>query len=923
MRFAVFRRLYRVSLWLLPGEFRRRHGAELERVFEQHLSEGYARSGWVGVATVWVRCIAEVLADRLVGTMQRLGYSRTRSAPAKGTPRQIRAPKAGKGDNMKNLLHDLGVTFRTLSRTPGFASVAVLTLALGIGANTAIFTLLDTVILSPLPFPEADRLIAVSHRGAGPGREDMGQTAAWHFTYQDENRSFEDLGMYGLGPLPVTGAGEPEAVPALFVTSGVFRALRVNPVIGRTFTNDDEGLDAPSLILLSHGYWQTRFGKDPGVIGQTLRVNGVASEIIGVMPSSIRSLGYDPAIIVLLQIDRSQLFVGNTGWDAVARLRDGVSIEQAAADIARMLPMAFEKFPGGPVIGTMREAQLAPLLQPLKDDIVGSASRLLWILMGGVGVVLLIACANVANLFLVRAEGKGVEMAVRTAMGASTTRIGWEYLKESLVLGVLGGMGGLVLAHIGIQLLVSTEFATLPRLADASLNPQALLFTLTVSLGSGLLFGLFPVLKHRRVELVSALKEGGSSGMSAREKNRTQNALAVIQMAFALVLLLASGLMLRTAQEISNVNPGFSGEDELLAFRLTPSQADVQGADNVAAAHEAIARRLAELPGVSGVAIANSMPMDGSGNVNPFYAEGVTPLDAPTGSRRHKWIGADYFETLRIPLLHGRPFFWSDIHDRMPVAIVSETLAREYWGSAEAAMGKLVAARPDPPRWYEVIGVAADVRENGMDQDPPVLVYWPQVTLAFWQGMSAEQPNTWRTMSYAVRSSRVGTADFLQAVKDAVWEVNPSLPVRNLRTFQELMTASVARTTFSIVLLGTAAGSALLLGIIGLYGVISYSVSQRTKELGMRMALGAPASAVKKMVLLQGLLLSAIGMALGLGLAFALTRLMTTLLYGVSPVDPLTFALVPTGLLIVVLLASYVPARRAAQVDPISALRQE
>jgi predicted permease len=923
VNFSASRRLYRILLWLLPGEFRRRNGAELEQVFEQHLTEVFGRSGWVGVVLVSGRCLFEILSDRFLTFFRRFARGRKRSCHASGSRQQKQPNKIGSGDVMKNSLHDLRVTFRTLSRAPGFAAVAILTLALGIGANTAIFTLLDAVILSPLPFPEADRLIDVSHRGVGPGLGDMGQTAAWHFTYQDENRSFEDLGMYGLRSQPVTGLGEPEAVPTLFLTSGVFRALRVNPVIGRAFTLEDEALDAPSLIMLSEGYWQTRFGQDPGVIGQTIEINGTATEIIGVMPSSLRSLGVDPSIFWLLQINRSQLFVGNTGWNGVARLRDGVTMEQAEADIERMLPMAFEKFPGGPVIDTMREAQLAPLLQPLKDDIVGSASRLLWILMGGVGVVLLIACANVANLFLVRAEGKGVEMAVRTAIGASAKRIGWEYLKESLVLGVLGGAGGLGLAHVGLRLLVSSDLGRFPRLSDASLNPQALLFTLIVSVGSGLLFGVFPVLKHRRIELVSALKEGGRSGMTARAKNRTQNALAVVQMALALVLLVASGLMLRSAQEIGNVNPGFSGEEELLSFQLTPSQADARGADNIAAAHEAIARRLAEMPGVTGVAIANSMPMDGTGNVNPFYAQDVTPTDAPSGSRRHKWIGADYFETLRIPLLFGRPFTWADIHDRMPVAIVSETLAREYWGSAEAAMGKMVAARPDPPRWYEVIGVAADVREFGMDQAPPVLVYWPQVTLAFWQGMDADQPNSWRSMSYAVRSSRVGTAEFLQGIKDAIWEVSANLPVRNLLTFPELMTASVARTTFSIILIGIAAGTALLLGIVGVYGVISYSVSQRGRELGMRMALGAPAATVKKMVLRQGFVLAAVGVAVGLGLAFGLTRLMTALLFGVDPVDPLTFTLVPVGLMTVVLLASYLPARKASKVDPMSALRQE
>jgi len=921
MSFGASRRLYRALLLVLPRDFRRRYGAEIERVFEQHLSESFQRSGLIGFAAVWARCVVEVFGDCVDMRFGNLVRPRSRSAGSSQNKNVHN--RVGIGDKMRNLFQDLRVSVRALRRAPGFAAVSIVTLSLGIGANTAIFALLETVILSPLPFPDADRLIAVSHRGFGPGDGDMGQTAAWHFTYEDENRSFENLGMFGSRAVPVTGAGEPEAVQTLFVTSGMFRALRVNPVLGRSLTREDEELEAPATVMLSRGYWQSRFGEDPSVVGQTLQVNGIATEIIGVLPSSIRSLGYDPAIIVPLQFDRSTLFVGNTGWDAVARLRDGVTMQQASADMVRMLPMAFEKFPGGPVIDTMREARIEPCLQSLKDDIVGSASGLLWILMGGVGVVLLIACANVANLFLVRAEGKGVEMAVRTAIGASASRISWEYLKESLVLGVLGGIGGIGLAHLGLELLVSTELANFPRLADAAINPQVLLFTLIVSVASGIMFGMFPVFKHLRIELVSALKEGGRSGTSGRERHRTQNALAVTQVAFALVLLVASGLMLRSAQEISNVNPGFAGEEELLAFRLTPSRADVRGTDEIAAAHEAIAHRIAEMPGVTGVAIANSMPMDGTGNSNPFYAEGVTPLDAPSGSRRHKWIGADYFETLRIPLLAGRPFTWADIHDRMPVAIVSETLATEYWGSPEAAMGKMVAARPDPPRWYEVIGVATDVRENGMDQEPPVLVYWPQVTLAFWQDMEADQANTWRSMSYAVRSSRAGTPDFLQGVKDAIWEVNANLPVRNLRAFKELMSASVVRTTFMILLLGIAAGTALLLGTIGLYGVISYSVSQRSRELGMRMALGAPVSTVKKMVVRQGLILSGVGIALGLGMAFGLTRLMTALLYGVDPVDPLTYAAVPAGLMLVVLLASYLPARRAAKVDPVSALRQE
>jgi len=829
--------------------------------------------------------------------------------------------KNGSWDWVLDRFRDLGLALRALGQRPLFTGVAVLVLALGIGASTAIFTLLDAVILSPLPFDEPDRLVAISHRGEGPGREDMGQTAAWHFTYEDENRVFVDLGMYRLGSVAVTGVGPPEAVPALYATGGVIRALRVSPVLGRSFIPEDEELGAPPTLLLSHSYWQNRFGGDAGVLGQTLRINGVSWEIVGVMPPSLRGLGYDPALVVPLRYDRSRLFVGNTGWDALARLRDGVTSQQASADMKRMLPMAFEKFPGGPVIDTMRKAKIAPSLQSLKDEVVGSVSGLLWVLMAGVGAVLLIACANVANLFLVRAEGKDSEMALRTALGASPTRIAWEYLKESLVLGALGGIGGLVLALAGLRVLLAMSPTEIPRLEEVSLSSTVLLFTSVVSLVSGLLFGAAPALRHCRRTLVDSLRQGHSWGMGGGRRGWAQNTLAVSQIALALLLLVASGLMFRTLDAVRSVDPGFHGPEELLALRLTLSDRMYPGVDKKATTHEEIARRLGEIPGVSSVALANAMPLDGSWNVNPFYAEGVTPLDEPSGSRSHKWLGAGYFETLGIPLLRGRAFTWHDIQNRAPVAVVSERLAREYWGSPQAAMGQRIAARPDPPRWYEVIGVAADVHELGLDQEPPVLVYWPQVTLAFWQDMAADEPNTWSTMGYAIRSPRVGTVGFEREVQDAIWSVDPELPVRNLRSLPLLIDRSMARTSFALVLLGIAAGVALLLGMTGVYGVISYSVSQRTGELGMRMVLGARSKDVTRMILWEATVLSATGVAIGLALSFGLTRLMAGLLFGVSPVDPVSFTSVASGLLAVALLASYLPARRAAAVDPVDAIR--
>ena len=819
---------------------------------------------------------------------------------------------------------DLRLAVRSLARRPLFSGVVVLVLALGIGATTAVFTLLDAVIISPLPFDAADRLVSVRHTAPGLGVQDAGQCAAWHYTYEDESRVFEDVGMFGPSLATIIVQGEPEAVRALRVTSGVLRALRMRPVVGRFFTPEDDVPEAPNLVLLGYGYWQTRFGGDPNVVGQTIQANSQTWEVIGVMPASLRSLGIDPALIFPFRFDRSTLFVGNIGFGGVARLRDGTTIDQASADVARMLPLAFEKFPGGPVAEFSERARFAPNIQPFRERLVGNVTNLLWILMAGVGLVLLIACANVANLFLVRADGKETDMAVRTAMGASRARIGWEYLKESLLLGMLGGLLGLALAYIGLNALVAAGPANLPRLDEVSLNGTVLLFTLMVSLGAGAFFGMFPVLRYGRAGLVDALKQGGRAGTAGRERHRVQNLLAVSQMAFTLVLLVASGLMVRSFLSLRNTDPGFNNPETVLTLSLRVPSSEAPDAVDVATTHERIGRRLAEIPGVTRVGLATSIPMGSGSNVNPLYVEGVEYTgDQATTIRRHKWLGAGYLETLQIPLLLGRTFTWQDIHDRIPAVLVSESLAREYWGSPEAAMGKRVAIRPEPIRWHEVIGVVSDVLDDGLGQTPPLMVYWPQVVLASWQGSTLDDVLAWRGMGYAIRSPRVGTTGFLEEVRNAVWEVSPNLPVRSLLPLEELMAQSIARTSFTLVLLGVAAGVALILGLIGVYGVISYAVSQRSKELGLRMALGAQASQVKRMVLRQSLILSGIGVSIGLVLAFGLTRVMAGLLFGVSPVDLVTFASVSVGLTGVALVASYLPARRAAAVDPMSALRAE
>ncbi len=831
--------------------------------------------------------------------------------------------KGGRWTPLADLVRDLRLGVRALAKRPLFTGTVTLVLALGIGASTAIFTLVNGIILSPLPFDDADRLVAVGHRALSREVGDAGQTAAWHFTYEDENRVFEDLGMYTVSSVTLTGGTQPEAVSALGVTSGVFRALRVSPALGRSFTPEDDDPEAPNAVLLSHRYWQTRFGAGSDVLGQTLRIDGQPFEIVGVMPPDLRSLGRDPAFFYPLRFRRSELFVGNIGYDAVARLRDGVTLEQAVDDMARMLPLAFEKFPGGPVADLMAEAQFVPDLRLLKDDLVGHVADLLWFLLAGVAVVLLIACANVANLFLVRAAGKDTEMVVRAAIGADRARIAWEYLKESLILGLLGGVGGLALAQAGLRLLVTSGPAELPRLEEVSLSLEVLLFTLGISLFAGSFFGMLPVLRHGRSE-VDALKHGGRGGTEGRGLTGVHNTLAVSQLALALVLLVASGLMIRSFLTLRNVDPGFRSPEKILTLRLRIPPGEIENRAEVASAHELIARRLEEISGVTSVGLSSELPMDGYENVNPLYLEGPGPPgDREPQSRRHKWIGEGYFETLQIPLLVGRTFSWQDVHNRVPGVLVSESLARQYWGSAKAALGQRIAARPEPPRWHEVIGVVGDVREDGMGQAVTDEVYWPQVTLAFWEGQPEDVVVTWRSMSYAIRSNRVGNPGLLEDVREAIWSVNPNLSLRNVESLSRLAAESMASTSFALMLLGVAAAVAFILGVVGVYGVISYAVSARKRELGIRVALGACRVDVMRMVLRQALILSLAGLAIGLAFAFGFTRLMAGLLFHISPVDPVTFAVVPAGLLAVALTASYLPARRAARADPMEALRAE
>ena len=810
---------------------------------------------------------------------------------------------------------------RRLVAAPLFTVVALLTLAIGIGANTAIFSVVKGVLLKPLPYDEPDRLVGVWHTAPGFGFDVLNSGPATYFTYLEEGRSFEESGLYTGGSVTITGLAEPERVDVLRVTYGVLPALRVRPVVGRTFNVRDDSPGTPETVVLSYAYWQRKFAGDPQAVGRRLMVDGAARDIIGVLPQSFRFRDDHPAVLLPLRFDRAKIFVGDFSYEGIARLKPGVTLAQANADVARMLPIMADKFPPPP--GFKREvflqARMGPRLHLFKEDVVGDVGKVLWVLMAAVGIVLFIACANVADLFLVRAEGRQQELAIRAALGAGWAKLARELLFESVALGILGGLLGLGLAFAGIDLLVWLAPANIPRLDDISIDPVVLLFTLGISILAGVLFGCIPVFKYAAAPVGTLLREGGRALSAGKGRLRARNVLVVVQVALALVLLISSGLMIRTFQALRKVYPGFTRPEQVLTLHISIPEGQVADAESVTRMHQQIGERIQQIPGVASVGLSSSITLDGNINNNPIFIEDFpTPSGQIPPMRRFKFISPGFSQTMGNRLVAGRDLTWADVYGDPTVLLISENLARKYWRDPARAVGRRVRETPQA-RWRQIVGVVGDIRDNGVDQPAPEAVYLPMLMKEWWGIPMMVQ----RNMAYAIRSPRTGTLSFLKEIREAVWSVNGNLPVADVRTLKQIYRQSMARTSFTLLLLALASAMALLLGVIGIYGVISYSVSQRTREIGIRMALGAREQNVSRMFVSHGLRLVAIGIAIGVGAAAGLTRLLRTLLFEVSPLDPLTFTAVSIGLVVVALLASYLPARRATAVDPVQALKFE
>ncbi len=824
-----------------------------------------------------------------------------------------------------SLARHLGYAVRKLSRAPLFSAVAVATLAVGIGSSAAIFSVVNGVLLKPLPYDRAEELVGLWHVAPGLGFDEsrpVSQSPALHFTYAEESSAFSSVGVWDDASVSITGDAEPEQVAAMRVTHQTLPILGIGPRVGRRFTAEDDSPGAPETVMLAHGYWVRRFGGDPDVVGRTLTVDGRSMEVIGVLPEA-PFLGSDPDVFVPFRWDPSEVFMGNFSYQGLARLAPGATLEQANRDVARMIPMAAERFPGGLTLGMLEEARFAPLVRPLKEDVVGDVGSVLWVLLGTVAIVLLIACANVANLFVVRAEGRRREVAVRTAMGAERGRIVAQLLTESAVLAAVGGTAGIVLAFAGLELLVLLGPESLPRLEEIGIDPLVLGFTAAVSGVAGILFGLVPAIRFRSPDVVSALKEGGRGGSAGRERQLARNALVVTQMALALVLLTGSGLMVRSFHALRSVEPGFRAPQEVLTFRVTIPPAEVEDPLQVAESFQEMLRRIASVPGVASASFASSVTMDGwDSNDAVEVEEFPTAEEQLPPIRRFKYVGEGYFETMGNPVLAGRPLTFADARDGSRAAVVTADFALEYWDAPAEAVGKRIrqaAGTLSAAEWSEIVGVVGLERDDGVGEAPVTTVYWPQVVYDVY----GRDVTTQRSMAFAVRSDRAEPMTLLAPVREAVWSVNPNVPLARVRTLQEHVDRSMARTSFTLIMLGIAAAVALFLGSVGIYGVISYVVSQRTREIGVRMAMGAVSADVSRMVLRHALALTLVGVGAGLTGALGLTRLMSALLYGVSPLDPMTFGSVAAALTAVALVASYVPARRAARVDPVIALRFE
>ena len=815
-----------------------------------------------------------------------------------------------------DLGQDMRLALRALLRDRGFTAAAVLTLAVGIGANTAIFSVVYGVLLRPLPYPDADRIVRVEAGVLRPqaGAADMPFSDAGYWHFVNNNRAFEAFGGYeGDGPpLFLTGDGPPVQISIASMTASAFEVLGTLPQRGRLPTAEEDVRGGPRLLLISHRLWVNRYGSDPSIIGRNIELQGIPWEVIGVMPDGydFPRLGVDIWRTYRLDPESETLQPRSS---AIARLAPGVTIEAAIADAERLIA-GFGEIGYGPDWSEQFSGEA--FVRPLKDEIIGGSREPLLILLGTVAFVLLIACSNVANLLLVRAESRTRERAVRIALGSGRGRLIRYIMMESMLLSLAGGAAGVALAYVGTRILVSVGPASIPRIGDIGINGHVLLFTTGISVAAGLLFGLLPALRAGSERALAVLRDGGRGSTIGRERHRARSALVVAQVALALVLLVGAGLMVRTFRELRSVDLGFDPAG-LMTFRVVPPCC-YSSPEGPALLYEQLRERLEAIPGVTSAAAITLLPITGGDRILLLGGEGFLPTqiedfptsegDAPTFLMRRATPG--YFGTMGIPIIEGREFIPDDHRERLSSLLISESIKRQYWPN-ESALGKRLTVAGAPAR---VVGVVGDVHNVGLDVPAEQFVYKPILDS---EGFGAVYE-----MTFAVRAG--GDPNLLvPSIRAAVEGLNPQIPITNLQSMDDILADSISRTSFVMTLLVVAAVIALFLGSVGIYGVLSYVATLRTAEMGVRLALGANPGMVRKIILSQGMVLAVWGVVLGLAGAIALGGVLSSLLFGVSPLDPPTLVGVSVLFLAVTAVSSLIPAMRAARTSPAVALRAE
>jgi putative ABC transport system permease protein len=811
-----------------------------------------------------------------------------------------------------DIIQDLRYAARQLVLHPGFTAILVLTLALGIGANTAVFSVVDGVVLRPLPYPQPDRLTVAWTQF--PSMDLMEFPASWpeYQDYRKQSRSFDEMGLWGRTQRTLTGDDDPERLDVAYFTWTMFPVLGVEPALGRVFTADEDVDGRDDVVVLSHGLWERRFGSDPSIVGKTVQMDGSAVTVLGVMPEGFAFPDRDTQAWIPVGIDPANPPGRASHFGRIlGRLAPGVTLDQASTELRGLI----QRWQDDPSLGHTWSLENHPaFLRPLHEQLVGNVRRSLFVLLGAVGLVLLIACANVANLLLVRGEGRLREISIRSAMGAGRGRIVRQLVTESLLVAALGGVAGLALAHFGLEALLALAPSDLPRADGIRLDGTVLAFSGGVSLLAGFLFGLAPALQTRRMDVQGALREEGRGGTASRGRFRLRQLLVVSQTALAVVLLIAAGLLIQSFWRLQGVDPGFRSA-RVLAFSVSLPQARYPDDQDVTGFYRELLPRMATLPGVTSAGLVRTAPLSGSLPPNDieFESRPRTETDGPPLNADIQVVSAGYFATMGIPLLRGRAFDRTDNEESEPVAVVDEVLARRFFEEPSDAIGERI--RQPGTGWARIVGIVGAVHQESLADAPRAQLYL----------LHAQSPITWygvRDMTVLLRTG-VEPLGLVAAVRQQVKELDPDLPVYQVTTMAQTVARSTASQRFTMFLQLVFASVALLLAVVGIYGVLSYSVAQRTREIGIRLALGAERARIMTLVVGQGMALAAIAVCLGVLGALATAQVLASLLFGVSPRDPLTYGGVVAVLLLVSLVACWYPARRASAVSPQTALRAE